>query len=77
MLTGRETLNGTGNDLTGYYQRSHTFEIGAAPGLAAFVSDFASVEVSVGVMGFSYKWVDQIHNQVNKASVIVQVVISR
>ena len=60
--------NGTGHDLTGYYQRSHCFEIGAAPGLAAFVSDFASVEVSVGVMGFSYKWVDQVHNQVNQAS---------
>ena len=61
MLTGRGNIPMVrGNDLTGYYQRSHTFEIGAAPGLAAFVSDFASVEVSVGVMGFSYKWVDQI-----------------
>lgn len=51
-------FNGTGNDLTGYYQRSHAFEIGAAPGLMAFVSDFVSVEVSIGAVGFSYEWVD-------------------
>lgn len=60
--------NGTGNELTGYYQRSNSISIGAAPGLAAFVSDHASVEVSVGVMGFDFKWVDQVHNQVEKSS---------
>lgn len=60
--------NGEGNDLTGYYQRSNTISLGAAPGLAAFVSDFASVEVSVGVMGFDFKWVEQTHNQVDKAT---------
>ena len=64
---GKHT-NGTGNDLTGYFQTSHSLEIGAAPGLTAFVSDFASVEVSVGVMGFDFKWVEQTHNQVQKSS---------
>ncbi|WP_455592135.1 hypothetical protein [Bacteroides sp.] len=60
--------NGKDNDMTGYYQASHCLEIGVAPGLAAFVSDFASVEVSVGVMGFDFKWVNQTHNQVKEAS---------
>lgn len=64
---GKHT-NGMGNALTGYYQRSQSIEIGAAPGLTAFVSDFASVEVSVGVMGFDFKWVDQTHNQVQESS---------
>lgn len=59
-------FNGMGNDLMGYYQCFYMFEIGVVFGLVVFVFDFVLVEVLVGVMGFSYKWVDQIYNQVNK-----------
>ena len=41
-------------------------EIGFAPGLTAFVTDWSAVEVSVGVMGFDFKWVDQKTNQVEQ-----------
>ena len=52
-------LSGTGKDLEGTYQVINNLQIGMSPGLTAFVSDFAAVEVSVGLMGFNFKWVDQ------------------
>lgn len=60
---GKDT-SGKGNDKTGTYQTTHNLQIGVAPGLAAFVTNFAAVEVSVGVMGFDFKWVQQTRNQV-------------
>lgn len=60
---GKDT-SGKGNDKTGSYQTTHNLQIGVAPGLAAFVTNFAAVEVSVGVMGFDFKWIQQTRNQV-------------
>ena len=60
---GKDT-SGKGNDMTGSYQTTHNLQIGIAPGLAAFVTNFAAVEVSVGVMGFDFKWIQQTRNQV-------------
>ena len=60
---GKDT-SGKGNDKTGSYQTTHNLQIGIAPGLAAFVTNFAAVEVSVGVMGFDFKWIQQTRNQV-------------
>ena len=37
-----------------------------APGLTAFITDWAAAEVSVGVMGFDFKWTDQTTNQVEQ-----------
>ena len=39
-------------------------QIGIAPGLTAFVTNFAAVEVSMDVMGFDFKWVEQQTNQI-------------
>ena len=61
---GKDT-SGKGNDKTGSYQTTHNLQIGIAPGLAAFVTNFSAVEVSVGVMGFDFKWVQQTRNQVD------------
>ncbi len=56
QLGGGESkiANGRGNDLTGTYSRSWDVNIGLAPGLIMFLNNYSSVEVNVGVLGFSY-----------------------
>ena len=51
---GKDT-SGKGNDKTGSYQTTHNLQIGIAPGLAAFVTNFAAVD---------FKWIQQTRNQV-------------
>ncbi len=55
---------GSGTEYDGTYETAHHVQIGCAPGLAAFITDFAAVEVSVGMMGYGVKWSEQITNQV-------------
>lgn len=64
---GKQT-SGKGNDKTGSYQTTHNIQVGIAPGLAAFVTNYSAVEVSVGVMGFDFKWINQSRNQVESGS---------
>jgi hypothetical protein len=59
---------GSGVEYDGTYQKAHNLQIGIAPGLTAFVTDWASVEVSFGVMGFNIKWQDQTTNQIETGS---------
>lgn len=58
----------SGVDYTGTYQTVQGFQIGMAPGMTAFVTDWSAVEVSVGVMGFDFKWIDQKTNQIEEGS---------
>ncbi len=55
---------GSGAQYDGTYQTTNNLEIGFAPGITAFITDFAAAEVSMGVMGFDFKWVDQKTNQI-------------
>ncbi len=55
---------GSGTTYDGTYERTHSLQIGFAPGLAAFVTDWSAVEVSMGVMGFNFDWVNQKTNQI-------------
>lgn len=55
---------GKGVDYDGTYQTIQNLKIGFAPGLTAFITNRASAEVSIGVMGFDFKWIDQKTNQV-------------
>lgn len=59
---------GSGADYDGSFQTVQNLQIGFAPGLAAFISDWSAVEVSVGVMGFNFKWIDQETNRVEEGS---------
>lgn len=59
-----KTTSGVGNDLTGTYQTIHNLQIGSAPGLTAFVTNNAAVEVSIGIVGLDFKWINQKTNQV-------------
>lgn len=45
---------GVGNDLTGAYERNFALDIGLVPGITVFLNNYSAVEVSIGVLGFSY-----------------------
>lgn len=55
-------------EYTGTYQTVNKLQIGMCPGLTAFITNFAAVEVSVDVLGFDVKWTDQVTNQVETGS---------
>lgn len=56
MLGGGQSklTKGSGDSLTGVYERNFTLDVGLAPGLAIFLSDYSAIEVNIGVLGFSY-----------------------
>ncbi len=62
--TQSKLISGSGESLTGTYESSFDFGLGMAPGMIAFVNDFTAVEVTVGVLGFNVKAIDQKTDQV-------------
>lgn len=54
--TGRRDLDHGINTLDATFGTSHGVELGVIPGLCIFVTDFASVETSIGVFGVNYNW---------------------
>lgn len=61
-----KTTLGKGETQTGTYQTFKELEVGIVPGLVAFFNNFAAVDVSISVLGFNVKRVDQVTNQVYK-----------
>lgn len=59
--------SGTGDDLTGTYQRNFDLNIGIAPGMAIFLNNYSAIEVNVGVLGFNYS-----HHRAVKDQIYVQ-----
>lgn len=55
---------GSNTEYDGTYEQAHNLQIGIAPGMSAFVTNWSAVEVSVGVMGYNFKWQNQKTNQV-------------
>ena len=55
---------GAGTEYDGTYEQAQSLQIGIAPGMSAFVTNWSAVEVSVGVMGYNFKWQNQKTNQV-------------
>ncbi len=47
-------VNGTGDNITGTFERSFKFNIGLAPGMVMFLNNYSAIEVNVGVLGFNY-----------------------
>ncbi|MBB6462643.1 hypothetical protein [Flammeovirga kamogawensis] len=65
----KETVLGEApHHTTGVYSTTHEFNIGVAPGMTAFINDMVALEVSIGVLGFTNKWVHQTENQVEEGS---------
>ena len=52
--TGRR--EGNINTLDGTYEKVNKIQLGITPGLCIFVTNFAAVETSIGVLGVDYKW---------------------
>ena len=59
-----KAFNAGGEYVTGTYDQTYALEIVVDPGIAAFLTERLSVELNVGVFGLSYRWRDQIRNQV-------------
>lgn len=60
-----ETYHIDGADKFGTYQDIYQFELGLVPGITVFVTDWASVELAIGLMGIDYNKVVQTTNQVD------------
>lgn len=46
--------NGKGKDFTGTYRKDYSVDLGLAPGVIMFLSNYSAIEVNVGVLGFGY-----------------------
>lgn len=55
---------GSNTEYDGTYEQAHNLQVGIAPGMSAFVTNWSAVEVSVGVMGYNFKWQNQKTNQI-------------
>lgn len=57
-------INGEGEDLTGTYSRNFSLDVGLTPGFIMFLNNYSAIEVSVGVLGFSYDKSHSITDQI-------------
>lgn len=57
--------SGSGEDLTGTFERNYKLNVGLAPGLIMFLNNYSAIEVNVGLLGFNYthtkSTTDQVH----------------
>lgn len=60
-------VNGTGDELTGTYERNFNLNIGLTPGIIMFLSNDSAIEVSIGVLGFNYTHTHSISDQIYQA----------
>lgn len=63
-----KVTSGKGETQTGTYQKINKLQIGATPGLTAFVTNNLAVEVSIDILGLNFQWIDQVTNQVESGS---------
>lgn len=46
--------SGTGQALSGTYQRNFNLSVGVTPGVIMFLNNYSAIEVNIGVLGFNY-----------------------
>lgn len=61
-------INGTGDDLTGTFERTFSFNIGLSPGVVVFLNNYSAIEVNVGVLGFNYSHARAVTDQIYVAN---------
>ena len=61
-------INGARGDLTGTYTKIYQIGLLCSPGVSVFVNNFASVEATIGVLGYQYKRTEQTTNQIHHGS---------
>lgn len=59
-----KVTRGRGESLTGTYEQNFKASVGIVPGLIAFLNNYSAVEVSIGVLGFSYTHTKSIGDQI-------------
>lgn len=59
-----KVFNASGIYAQGTYNHSWALELAVDPGIIAFLTDTLALEMNVGIFGVSYRWSNQIHNQV-------------
>ncbi len=57
-------VNGSGDDITGTYERNFSLGVGLTPGLIMFLNNYSAIEVGVGVLGFNYNHTKATTNQI-------------
>lgn len=57
-------VSGTGETLTGTFEKNFSLNIGLAPGLVMFLNNYSAIEVNVGVLGFNYSHTKSITDQI-------------
>lgn len=57
-------MTGTGESLSGTYERNLNLKVGVAPGIVMFLNDYSALEVNIGVLGFSYTHTKGIKDQI-------------
>lgn len=57
-------MQGKSTDLTGAYERNFSLDVGIVPGLCIFLNNYSAMEVSIGVLGFSYTDTKTITDQI-------------
>jgi len=64
--TGRtkNTVQYSAESVKGSYEQRYKLMFGVNPGVTAFITNHFALEANVGMMGLSYNWADQSHNQV-------------
>ena len=45
--------------------KAYSLDLAVDPGIVAFLTDNVALEMNVGIFGVSYKWNNQLHNQVS------------
>jgi hypothetical protein len=63
-----KVFNAGADYVKGSYTQSYALELAVDPGIVAFISDKLAIELNVGVFGVSYRWANQIRNQVSSGS---------
>lgn len=61
-------VNANGDELEGLFEKTFNLSVGLSPGVVAFITNTAALEVSVGVIGFNYKNIRQTKNQIYEGS---------
>ncbi len=61
-------INGSGDDLTGTFERNWNLNVGLAPGMIMFLNNYSAIEVNVVVLGFSYNHTKATTDQIYVAS---------
>lgn len=63
-MGGKQAKFAEGAPIKGTYQTGYSVSLGLNPGIVAFASNNVAFEVNIGVLGFNYSDMKQVHNRV-------------